>query len=261
VAFRLLVAVLLLAQASACSKPQNNVTIPFIATWQGAAIGCDGGDVALTDLRFFVSDVALVDSDGGSHALRLKTDVAGQNSAVALLDLETGEGPCLNGTVATHTSIEGAIPHGNYVALRFTVGVPFELNHANPLTATSPLDDAAMHWHWRSGYKFLRAGVVTATDGFWMHLGSAGCQGTVRNITGCDFPNRVAVQLPGFTVAKSVVAIDLHALFAGVDFDDGVPSDCSSGPAESACVGPFQALGIDFATGDVSGEQQVFSLR
>ena len=74
----------------------------------------------------------------------------------------------------------------------------FDLNHDNPLTAEPPLDDPDMHWHWRSGYKFLRAGIRTATDGFWIHAGSAGCEGTVGNITGCRFPNRIDVFLPDF---------------------------------------------------------------
>ena len=116
-----------------------------------------------------------------------------------------------------------------------------------------------MHWHWRSGYKFIRAGVATTDDSFWIHVGSSGCAGTVRNVTGCRSPNRVAVTLDEFVPNQSVVAIDLGAFFDGNDFSDGNPTDCSSGPAETQCVAPFAALGIDFESGAASGSQRVFS--
>ena len=155
----------------------------------------------------------------------------------------------------------GYLPEREYEGLEFTIGVPFERNHANPLTADAPLDNAAMHWHWRSGYKFLRAGVSTASDGFWIHVGSAGCEGTVQNVTGCSFPNRVRVSLPRFTPRASQVEIDLAALLEGTNLDDGLQSDCSSGPPESSCIAPFAALGIDFESGRTVGPQSVFSVR
>jgi len=139
--------------------------------------------------------------------------------------------------------------------------VPFSLNHANPMTAGPPLDDSDMHWHWRSGYKFLRAGVRTEKDGFWIHVGSTGCEGTVGHITSCRSPNRIQIELPEFTPGESAVAIDLAALAAGIDLDDGEPGDCSSGPAESSCVAPFGALGINHSTGEQAGTQSVFSVR
>ena len=40
---------------------------------------------------------------------------------------------------------------------------------------------------------------------------------------------------------------------------DGEGSDCSSGPAETSCVAPFRALGLDHATGGVSGPQRLFT--
>ena len=237
------------------------MNIPFVATWQGEPIDCTSSDSALTDLRFYVSNVQLVDSEGHSHDVRLATEMDWQNDAVAYIDLEDGQGACQNGTAEAFDHVLGVAGAREYRGLRFTVGVPFRLNHANPLTAKPPLDDPDMHWHWRSGYKFLRAGVRTANDGFWIHTGSAGCAGTVGNITGCRFPNRIEVFLPGFKVGEDAVSIDLTALLTGVDLDDAIRSDCSSGPAETACVAPFAALGIDFVTGEQTGAQRVFSVR
>ena len=242
-----------------CSEPYLGIKIPFIATWQGDAIRCGDGEVALSDLRFFVSEVRLVATDGRTQALKLHADIPWQQPGVALIDLEDGQGACSNGTSEQFAYLVGSAPPGNYTTLRFTVGVPFEQNHANPLTADAPLDDPAMHWHWRSGYKFIRAGVATTDDSFWIHVGSSGCAGTVRNVTGCRSPNRVAVTLDEFVPNQSVVAIDLGAFFDGNDFSDGNPTDCSSGPAETQCVAPFAALGIDFESGAASGSQRVFS--
>lgn len=212
-------------------------------------------------MRFYLSSVQLLDRDGKAFDLELHSDLPWQQSDLALIDLEDGQGPCANGTADVTAYLEGDVPPAVYQALRFTVGVPFDRNHANPLTAEAPLDDPAMHWHWRSGYKFMRAGVRTVGDSFWLHVGSAGCEGTVRHISGCRFPNRVDAELNGFVPNRDTVAIDLQALFAGVDFSDGEPGDCSSGPAEAACVAPFAALGIDFGSGKRSGRQRVFSIH
>ena len=212
-------------------------------------------------MRFYLSSVQLLDRDGKAFDLALHSDLPWQQSDLALIDLEDGQGPCANGTAEVVAYLEGDVPPADYQALRFTVGVPFDRNHANPLTAEAPLDDPAMHWHWRSGYKFMRAGVRMAGDSFWLHVGSAGCEGTVRHISGCRFPNRVDAELNGFVPNRDTVVIDLQALFAGVDFSDGEPGDCSSGPAETACVAPFAALGIDFGSGKRSGRQRVFSIH
>ncbi len=152
----------------------------------------------------------------------------------------------------------GILPDGRYRGIRFVVGVPFELNHANPMTADAPLDDAAMHWHWRSGYKFLRAGIDHVDDGFWIHLGSAGCEGTVQNISSCRFPNRVTVQIDDFEPGRHRIAVDLKALTADTDLADGAATDCSSSPAEASCVAPFLSLGIDHASGAAGTAQSVF---
>jgi uncharacterized repeat protein (TIGR04052 family) len=230
----------------ACPAKQAPVDIEFSATWAGQPLKCSDSAISLTDLRFFVSDVILIATTGQEYPMLLTADERWQQAGVALIDLENGEGACVNGSRDMNTVLSGTAAITEVDRIQFTIGVPFESNHANPLLAKAPLDDAAMHWHWRSGYKFLRAGVSTLTDSFWMHLGSTGCEGTVQHITGCRFPNRVTVELTKFSPDKNRVVVDLAALFQDVDLDDGVRSNCSSGPAESACTAPFNALGLAF---------------
>jgi len=245
---------------ASCSEPYLGVKLPFVATWAGQTIHCDDPEFALSDLRLYVSAIELHDRSGRAHPLVLHDNLQWQQSDLALIDLEDGKGACINGSSETYPYLVGSVPPGDYQGIRFIVGVPFERNHADPLTAAKPLDNAAMHWHWRSGYKFLRAGVRTPTDGFWIHVGSAGCEGTVRDITGCRFPNRVTVELPNYVPGRDSIAIDLKALLADVDLHDGEATDCSSGPPESACIGPFAALGIDFESGKPAGQQRVFAV-
>jgi len=225
---------------TACSPPPRSVAVEFRAFFGNSPIECGepGEQVVLTDLRFYVTD--------------------GETGAVHLIDLENGTGACENGTRELNSTISLGAAADSPSGISFEVGVPFELNHADPLQAAAPLNISAMHWHWRSGYKFLSAGVRNLEDGFWIHVGSTGCEGTVRNISGCSAPNRIMVHLPDFDPATDVVAVDLQALLANTDLADGVATDCSSGPSETSCSAPFNALGLDHASGDLDGEQRVF---
>lgn len=245
---------------ASCSEPYRGVKLPFVATWAGKTIHCDDAEIALSDLRLYVSSIELQDRNGRAHPLVLHDNLQWQQSDLALIDLEGGEGACVNGSSETYPYLVGSVPPGDYEGLRFTVGVPFARNHADPLKAARPLDDPAMHWHWRSGYKFLRAGIRTPDDGFWIHVGSAGCEGTVGAISGCRFPNRVTVELPDYVPGRDTIGIDLKELFAEVNLSDATATDCSSGPPEIACIAPFNALGIDFESGKPAGQQRVFSV-
>lgn len=235
-----------------CSGATSPVDIPFELRFGEEPIGCAqaAGGFTLTDLRFYVYDVEL-GSEDGFVPLELPPDPPWQGDGVALLDFEDGTGDCANGTPGVRTVLHGRAPPGSYTGLRFRIGVPESLNHADPLAATPPLHDTSMHWHWTSGYRFLRAGIASADDGFWIHLGSTRCEGTVTDIKGCKASNRPKVELPDYAAGEDLVIIDLESLFAGVDLADGEPGDCSSGPTESACEAPFAALGLDFATGEV----------
>jgi uncharacterized repeat protein (TIGR04052 family) len=258
---RCLLAVCAAACIASCSQWDLGVEIPFLATWQGQTIDCAGDGPTLTDLRFYVSDPQLIDADGRAHDMRFATEFRWQNDAVALIDLERGSGACSKGTGQMYDRLIGVARAGEYRGLRFTVGVPFRLNHADPLQAGPPLDEPDMHWPGAAGYRFLRAGVSTASDGFLIHGGSAGCEGPADTISVCRFPNRIEVILPEFVPGEHAIELDIAALVAGTNLDDGVPTKCSSRPSESSCVAPYAALGIDFASGKQNGLQRVFSAR
>jgi uncharacterized repeat protein (TIGR04052 family) len=245
---------------ASCSVPQQDVEIPFQIRFGERSLTCtsDIDGVALTDLRFYVHDIRLVTVDNDEHRLTLIDDPLWQSTELALLDFESGEGRCTNGTEQTNDVIRGRVPRGDYTGLKFRIGVPEHLNHADPLRADAPLSYSFMHWHWLTGYKFLRAGLAGENDSFWIHLGSARCERTAGNATGCRSGNRPAVVLSPYVPGKDVVELDLQALVNGIDLEDGTPSDCSSGPSETECQMPFIALGIDFSSGDAIDAPTVF---
>lgn len=233
-----------LALTAGCSESRIPVSLPFEAAYDGQAISCSSDGVALSDLRFFVSEVTVETTDGERLDVPFAPDESWQNRSVALIDLEEGDGACRDGTVESNATLNLLWPDADVRRLALTIGVPFADNHADPLAAAPPLDDSAMHWHWRSGYKFLRAGIDTGDDGYWLHLGSTGCEGTTGNITGCKQPNRVTFELDGFVAGRSAAVVHLDRLFAGIDLTDGTPADCVSGPMETSCEIVFANLGL-----------------
>ena len=106
-------------------------TEPFACGKSYDGIGATGSRVTPSDFRFYVSDVELIDSSGKSVPLKLDQDERWQHQNVALLDFENRSGPCLTGTQETRDVVTGTVPAGNYRGLRFTLGVPFALNHAD----------------------------------------------------------------------------------------------------------------------------------
>jgi uncharacterized repeat protein (TIGR04052 family) len=85
------------------------------------------------------------------------------------------------------------------VTLSFNVGVPFAVNHQNPLTQASPLNDSSMFWVWRNGYKFIRWDMQSESGDSWsFHLGSVGCESAAMVRAPqkpCAQPNLIPVEV------------------------------------------------------------------
>ena len=247
----------------ACGTESRQVDVEFDARFDGDPVACrpSAEGWALTDLRFFVHDIVLRTEQGRSAPLKLADDDVWQDSSVALLDFEDGTGACLNGTTATNTVVRGevALPENDaIVGLSFRIGVPETVNHANPMTADAPLAYTIMHWHWRSGYKFMRAGVESPNDFAWLHLGSSRCAGTIGNIQGCASGNRPLVTVDGMQLSGDRVVIDIARLLGPVLQGDGNPWSCESGPDEDHCRVVFSELGIEFDSGRTLGPSPAF---
>ena len=126
--------------------------------------------------------------------------------------------------------------------IRFTLGIPLTLNHQNPLSQNSPLNDPVMFWVWRRGHKFLRLDLQSENDHWLFHLGSTGCiaPSSLRAPSQeCRQPNRVKIELP-FNGEQSTFTFDLSVLLHQVAL--GQASGCQSAPDDANCQQLFTNL-------------------
>lgn len=257
---------------------------PFACGRSYEGIGSTRSTITPSDFRFYVSEVALIASDGRRVPVKLADDGKWQDGAVALLDFEDKSGPCANGTAETRDTVQGTVADGSYVGLAFTLGVPFARNHQDATIAGSPLNLTSLFWNWQAGYKFLRVDMATAglpqvapmhghvpkfgdrhgsmALGFALHLGSTGCTAAAgtQPPSACSNPNRPAIVLDRFDAARDVVAVDLARLLADTNLDANqpeTPAGCMSSPNDGDCSGIMRHLGLGFG-GQPSGEQRLF---
>jgi uncharacterized repeat protein (TIGR04052 family) len=245
----------------------QSITLNFAAVVGTQPLDCTstysdaiaGNNFALNDLRFFVSEVSLIDAAGNLYPLTMDEGTEWQNDGIALLDFEDGTGSCSNATPDTRTTITGSVATGEFTGIAFTVGVPQALNHVNPVEQTGPLANVALHWSWMMGYKhFQLEGSLNESGLVLLHLGSKGCAGNPPSDFACSISNRPRVELMGADPGAVPIVLDLAALLANsTPVDDEV--FCMA-EQSSACEGLLGALGLDMASGSpVSGaDSRVF---
>jgi uncharacterized repeat protein (TIGR04052 family) len=256
---------------------------PFSCGQSYTDIGTTKSTITPSDFRFFVSEVELLDAQGRATPLVLTQDKTWQVENVALLDFENGTGPCRNGTVATNTSVRGTVPSGKYTGIRFTLGVPFNLNHVDPTTAPAPLSSTAMFWTWQGGYKFLKVDMASAgstaghgtgqggghgggeASGFSVHLGSTMCASPSKTAspTACANPNRLTVSFAQFDPSKQTVIADIGAVLTGANVDVNAPGTspgCMSFLKDADCPPVMAALGLPYES-HAAGPQRFFSVK
>ena len=184
----------------------------------------------LQDLRFYVSNIKLIDSTGKEVAITVPNSdwsyTSGSDS-VTLIDLEDATGSCSSatqsGTPTMNTKVAFSAPKNTYVGIKFTVGVPSSLNHSNVAVAPKPLDNLAMSWTWASGRKFVKLELAEINNGwvetavnntYFYHLGSLGCTGNpiVGETVNCTTPNRTDFILSSFDFNTQRIVLDLKLL-------------------------------------------------
>jgi uncharacterized repeat protein (TIGR04052 family) len=296
--------------SSASASDRQQVTLNFEALINGQPfrcgeaypqVGLKAAAIVPTDFRFFVSGIELVRRDGKAVPLALEQDGRWQVDDIALLDFEDGAGPCRNGSPALNTTVRGSIPKADYSGLRFILGVPFERNHADPTLAPAPLNQTAMFWNWRGGYKFLKFDTTTVpmagtpstgapgagthgdggaatsgqaahagghgrVPGYSIHLGSTVCTSPSPTVapSACANSNRVTVQFDPFDPVRSVIVADIGRILARSDVSSNAPGTspgCMSFPKDADCPPIMGALGLDYDGQRAAGPQSLFSLR
>jgi uncharacterized repeat protein (TIGR04052 family) len=234
---------------------------PFSCARSYPAVGTTNSTIQPLDFRFYVHNVRLVTRNGQEVPLTMPDNIW-QRGGVALLDFENQTGTCTGGTADTNAVVSGTVPAGDYTRVRFTLGLPFALNHQDAATAPAPFNYTSLWWSWAGGYKFARLDFASTgqPQGWFIHLGSTGCNAAAGNQapTTCTEPNRVEVALDNFDVARNVVVADVGRVVAqnNVDVNAGGARGCMSGLTDPECPAVLSAFGI--AAGSA---QRFFSMR
>lgn len=276
--------------SSAPAAGQQTVSLNFAAEINGqpfqcgqsyGPVGTTGSKVTPSDFRMYVSEVQLLTADGKAVPVQLTQDGVWQREGVSLVDFEDGSKACLNGTSGVNNAVRGSVPVGAYTGVRFTLGVPFALNHADPTVSPAPLNNTAMFWNWQGGYKFLKfdttssgkesmksvaVGAAGMATPFSVHLGSTVCasESKTRAPSACQNPNRITVEFKNFDLNKNTVVADIGRVLAQANVDVNAPSTspgCMSFPKDSDCVPVMGALGLAYDGVAAPGAQQLFGMR
>jgi uncharacterized repeat protein (TIGR04052 family) len=166
--------------------------------------------------------------------------------------------------------LSGIAPSENITRIRFRLGVPINVNHENPLTQPSPLNDSSMFWVWQTGHKFMRIELKSENNDWLFHLGSTGCssKSPVRAPTEkCLHPNIALIELP-FSMESPEITFDLLKLINGLELVND--HSCQSNMKNKHCQKLFEHLGLPvnkglmvdlFSTGKKQNSQQVFRAK
>lgn len=222
----------------------------------------NGSAVLARNLQFYIHDVELLDREGKAHPFVLAAAAPWQHERVALIDLAGDAG------TQRHSTLRGtadADSPGTYSGVRFTVGVPFDLNHTNPLTAAPPLDRSELFWTWQSGHKFLRADLADGPREWSFHLGSTGCSSAsaLRPPSAqCARPNRIRVELKGADPLQKPIRLHLDVLIDAMQAANG--AICTGDYEHNAgCADAYASTGLQPQSGTCAGEhcsQQLWTL-
>ncbi|MBV2129411.1 MbnP family copper-binding protein [Arsukibacterium indicum] len=185
----LLSAVSLLSSCQPEGKSPRTNLLPVKLSWQQQAISChhsfelENQQWQIRNLKFYLSDFSL-----DQHPLSLVASTWQQSQLVLL-------GTNCQGNSNWQVHFQQPLISGQ---LSFTLGLPFAINHQNPLTATTPLNHGDMFWSWQLGYKFLRLDMQSQLQGWAFHLGSTGCQSASvlrPPLTPCNAANTYRITL------------------------------------------------------------------
>ena len=227
--------------------------IPFVCGQMNENLGATETEYAFTDMRMFVHDVVLVSTDGQEYPVQIDDDGIWQRDGIVLLDFENG---CENGTSQMNTKVVGRVANTNTNSIRFSVGIPPEVNSNETVLEGrgSPLNQTAMFWSWMSGYKYIR--LDGAAGPFRFHLGATGCDSAFQ----CDEVNIPTIQIDGFEPREHQIRLDLGHLLAETDISTNSPGTapgCMGESIDPDCTSIFERLGLGNTTEDLSWSAQL----
>ena len=231
------------------------VTLHFTVTVDGTPFACGTPfprlgtpetEMGFGDLRFYLHGLELIEVDGRAAPVTLEDDGIWQRDGVALLDFEDG---CENGTAQLNKTVRGQARAGDFVAFRFSLGVPPTLNSSETVLEGrgSPLNLSSMFWSWKSGYKYLRLDGISGP--FRFHLGASRCNSDFQ----CGELNIPQITIPDFNPEREQIELDLARLLRGTNLRENTPMTspgCMGESSDPDCAEIFARIGLgEEATG------------
>jgi len=193
-------------------------------------------DFRVTQMTFYISELKLLIDGNWQDVDFFPSDT--QTEHTAIIDLTPR---CADASVQTQVQLPLAIGYHRFAgadAVRFTLGVPFDENHKDPLTQPAPLNEPSMFWSWQRGYKFLRWDLqqISSGRGWSYHLGSVGCVSASAlraPETPCALPNRVEITMQKDS-SDGFVFVEAQKLLMNIDLSSS--SGCMFNvPREADC--------------------------
>tara|TARA_B110000091_G_scaffold199979_1_gene230309 strand:+ start:2954 stop:3829 length:876 start_codon:yes stop_codon:yes gene_type:complete len=254
----MLLAILLLI---GCNDVEDIDTLTFIPKYQNTPLKCSssfnhqGKTWQYSQLQFFISEIEVKNSDGQWQTWPLLENKH-QTSGVALLGEYCQTSKLKHKLKQENWQLlfEQAIDVKTFSQLRFTLGVPFVLNHQNPLLQPSPLNVPNMFWVWQTGHKFFRLDMkevneVKQKDNWQFHLGSTGCKAPSALRTPkvpCRNGNqtKIILDIKESSKENSLESIDvnLEQLFSGLMITR--KNSCQSEFNNKSCLALFKNIGL-----------------
>lgn len=184
---------------------------------------------SITQWQFFVSNIELQDGKGQWHSYPLATN-AEQHSGVALIGRN-----CRTSTTGNwQITFADDVLLSDFTKVRFSLGVPFNINHLNPIMQESPLNLPTMFWVWQTGHKFVRIEMQSQKENWIFHLGATGCQSPSvmrAPAAACRYTNLFTVESP--LSDSTAIIFDLSALLKSVSVSN--QTSCQSEQDNSSC--------------------------
>ena len=246
----------LLFVLAGCTNAEKTYSLSISPYFLNEEVSCDQSIQLhkqawnVSQLQFFIADVEVQNKEGVWKKLVMATTPF-QSNNVALIGSN-----CQQSTAKGNWQLKFNHPLAveAYNKIRFRLGVPFSLNHLNPLQQQSPLNVPSMFWVWRTGHKFLRLELLSADQKSWMfHLGSTGCSAsspvrTPKNA--CINANLTTIELPMPTTQG--VAFNLSSLIHELPLNEN--TSCQSEPESKSCQQLFNRIGL-------TGSQVLFEVN
>ena len=230
-------------------SPQSNQKMKVQLLWQDNKLNCDNTFIAGTEgktwfieqFQFFIGDVEFKSESSGWHKVKLIENPYQTGNSVLLGKNCRETSQEINSDDSKNWTVEFE-PNEHFTqssAIRFTVGLPFEVNHLNPISQKSPLNLPSMFWVWQTGHKFIRLELASNNQQWLFHLGSTGCSSAsvLRAPTqACRYPNTVNVELPILEQQSNnlVLGVDLSVLLNQISLSPA--SNCQAEQDNESCL-------------------------